>query len=402
MRILLLLSLLIGFPALATDMYLPALPTLQKLWGVPMDVANLTLGVFLVANSTMVLVYGPLSDRLGRKPVLFGGLIVFFLGTLSCSMAGSMTQLILSRALQGLGAASATTLSFAITRDLYTGIERQRVLGYMGVIFALCPMLAPTVGGWMLAFASWRFIFAVQMVLCGVAIIGVLRLTEPLKTTTTGGPLAVAKRYKVVLKNGHYLSLTAIFTLMLVPLFTYIGCAAEIYINGFDITAQEFGLHFGAISSGIMLGSMFSARAAGRMRNGVMLAISLAGPLCSSLFLLLVGPSAPYQFTMTMFVCTFCLGLNRPISTNLILDAVDSDVGAASSLMNFSYSTSGALFMTLIAQDWGAKTTMLGGVMLCGSLFPALALLWRVRRYGSIGRPRPVAEAEAHAEAGAA
>ena len=128
---LLLLALLATFPALSTDMYLPAIPTLQKIWGISLPEANLSLVVFFIAFSGFLLIHGPLSDRVGRRPVLIYGILLFIVGCGLCAVANSITFLILARVVQAAGAAAASALSLALCRDLYEGEMRQKMMAYI-------------------------------------------------------------------------------------------------------------------------------------------------------------------------------------------------------------------------------------------------------------------------------
>ncbi len=379
----LLLSLLTAFGALSTDMYLPALPSIQKTWNLSMAQTNLTLTAFFIANPIMMLVYGPLSDRFGRRPVLLVGLTLFLIGCLACFFAQNIILLILARIVQAAGAASATTLTFAIARDLFEGAKRQRVLGYIGVIFSLMPMLAPTIGGWMLQFASWRYIFGVQGIMCLIAFVGVWNMEESLKKTMRGGPLTVARRYLVLFSNVRFVILTLLFALMVLPLFAHIGGAADIYINQFKISPQEFAIHFGIIASGIMFGSFFAARKAGHMTPMRLLTLSMSGMLCTALALNFLTVQHPYMLTGLMFCNMLCVGINRPLSFHLVLGTVETDIGAASALMTFSTMLMGALPMWIISLQWSSRITVLGIFMLIGSALPFLAFMF-LRRYGTI------------------
>lgn len=159
---LILLSLLAAFPPLSTDMYLPAIPALQKLWGIPLAQANLSLVIYFLSFSFFLLIHGPMSDRFGRRPVLIAGILTFIAGSGLCAMADSITFLVIARAVQAAGAAAASALALALSKDLYEGVQRQKILASIGVIMAFCPMLAPTLGGLMLKFGSWRWIFIIQ------------------------------------------------------------------------------------------------------------------------------------------------------------------------------------------------------------------------------------------------
>ena len=140
-KLLLLLALLAAFPPLSTDMYLPAIPLLQANWQVSLEVVNLTLVGFFVSYCICLLFYGPLADRFGRRPPLLAGIGLFILASLMCALVDNVASLIAFRVLQAAGAASASVLALAISKDVYLGHERERALAYMGVIMALAPML---------------------------------------------------------------------------------------------------------------------------------------------------------------------------------------------------------------------------------------------------------------------
>ncbi len=157
-----LLALLTAFPPLSTDMILPAIPSLAETWGVSLSVINLILVCFFVTYGFFLLFYGPISDRLGRRRPLLFGLAVYIVASLLCAFASSASVLIGLRILQAAGAAASSSISMAITKDIFSGQERERILAYIAVIMALAPMLAPVIGGWVLADFSWHWIFFVQ------------------------------------------------------------------------------------------------------------------------------------------------------------------------------------------------------------------------------------------------
>lgn len=129
-RMLLLLALLSAFPPLSTDMYLPAIPLLVKLWQQPLALVNLTLVGFFVSYCFFLLFYGPLSDRFGRRPLLLAGIGLFILASILCALADGLIGMIVFRVLQAAGAAAASTLALAISKDIYAGHERARILAY--------------------------------------------------------------------------------------------------------------------------------------------------------------------------------------------------------------------------------------------------------------------------------
>ena len=372
---LLLLALLATFPALSTDMYLPALPTLQTVWGISSPEANLSLVVFFLAFSVGLLIHGPLSDRVGRRPVLLTGILIFILGCGLCSLANSITVLVLARVVQACGAAAASALALALSKDLYEGHERQKILAYIGVILALCPMLAPFLGGLMLKIASWRWIFVCQAGLALIALYGSFRLKEPLTEFTTGGLLAVAGRYIQVFKNRRFMALALAFAIMTMPHFAFIGGSPDIYITGYGVSEQAFGYYFGLNALGIMLGSFVCTRLGASVKPERILYVSLVGIFIAGLVMYYLGGLTPLTLTLPMLCITFSLGLSRPISNNMILDEVDKDVGAASSILTFEVFFVGAMAMEMIAFDWPSKPLTIAVFALIGSFVPFAVLM---------------------------
>lgn len=371
---LLLLALLATFPALSTDMYLPAIPTLQEIWGISLPEANLSLVVFFIAFSGCLLIHGPLSDRYGRRPVLVWGILVFVLGCGLCAVSTSITMLILARVVQAAGAAAAAALSLALSKDLYEGIMRQKILAYIGVILALSPMLAPSLGGLMLKVASWRWIFACQAALACIALYGAFRLKEPLTEFTSGGLFAVIGRYRNVLRNKRFVILALAFAVMTLPHFAFIGGSPDIYITQFGVSEQVFGYYFGVNALGVMLGSFVCSRLTHSINPMRLLVMSLGLLLGAGVLMIYLGGLSPLALSFPMFGVTFAIGFSRPISNNMILEQVDSDVGAASSVLTFEVFFVGAGAMEIIALDWPSKPIVIGIMAIIGSSIPLLAL----------------------------
>jgi DHA1 family bicyclomycin/chloramphenicol resistance-like MFS transporter len=138
---LLLLALLSAFPPLSTDMYLAAIPQLQRDWDESLVMVNFTLVGFFAAYCCCLLLYGPLSDRYGRKPPLLTGISVYILASLLCAVSTGVEMMIAARILQGAGAAAASSIVFAMSKDLYRGKERQKVFVHIGMIVAAAPVV---------------------------------------------------------------------------------------------------------------------------------------------------------------------------------------------------------------------------------------------------------------------
>jgi DHA1 family bicyclomycin/chloramphenicol resistance-like MFS transporter len=376
---LVLIILLAAFPALSTDMYLPALPALQTLWSISPVQANLSLTAFFICFSFFLLVHGPLSDRVGRRPVLLWGVLLYIAGSYACAAADSITVLVAARVLQAMGAAAAAFLALALTKDLYEGLERQRILAIIGVIVPLCPMLAPLLGGWMLEVLSWRWIFLCQGTCALAALYGGLRLREPEFERTRGGLGAVLGRYLVLLSNRRYVVYTLAFSVTAAGQFAFIGGSADLYIGDFGLSERAFGLAFGFNALGVMAGAAVCSRLCVGIESQRILRFSLLGILAGAAGILLGGAATPVAFAVPMFVMSFFLGMSRPLANHMTLEQVSTDVGAASAVMTFTMFLVAGLAMQAVSLELVPRPVLIGTLGVAGSMVPmvTLALLGR-------------------------
>lgn len=375
-RALLILALLAAFPPLSTDMYLPSLPSLARTWNCSEATINLTLVGFFISFSLALLVYGPLSDRFGRKPVLLGGISIYILACGICALASGPETLILGRILQGMGAASASTLSLAMTKDCFQGSERERVLAHMAVIVSLAPMLAPVLGGLILTFAAWPMIFVCQMALGLVAIGGVLRLQEPAPATarTLGDVLT---GYFRLMCNARFMTLCSLIALGMTPLFCFIGSSSYIFVTHFGLSEQVYSYFFAFNSGALMLGFWICGRLLKHMPGFRIILMGYGGILAGSIVLALCADLGPWGMALPMAFLTLGLGLSRPPSSNFLLEQVSRDAGSASSLIMFTYFVGGAVAMWFIGRPWNNTILTLalvgiGSSILVLGLLPAL------------------------------
>ena len=360
-RLLFLLALLTAFPPLATDMYLPAIPELQELWQQSASVVNLTLAAFFATFGIFLLVYGPLSDRFGRKKPLLAGIAIFVGASLLCATAWSVQSLIAFRVLQAAGAAAAAAIGMAITKDVYEGQEREKVMAIIAVIMALAPMLAPTIGSWVLAVASWRWVFLVLAGFGVLALGGVMQMPETAGTPSVRSFGEVVRAYgDILFRNGRFMSLTTMLSLTSVLHFSFIGGSAVIYIQEFGISEQAFGYFFGCNAAMLMAGSLACRFLSGRVPTYRLVLLGLIGVVIGALVMLTHVLPGPWRLAVPMALASFSFGLMRPPSNNLMLEQVDRHVGAASSVMVFAFFVIAAIAMWFIALPWADRITTMG------------------------------------------
>jgi DHA1 family bicyclomycin/chloramphenicol resistance-like MFS transporter len=372
-RIIALLALLSAFPPLSTDMYLPAIPMLVKTWGTSLATANLTLVCFFATYCGFLLIYGPLSDRYGRRPPLLAGIGLFVVASLLCAVAGGVEMMIVARIVQGAGAASASAIALAISKDMFTGQVRQRIFIQLGIITAAAPMLAPVIGGWVMSMTSWRFIFVIQALLGMVAFFGVLRVKETLQVADPDPLSRVACNYARLFRNHRYILLALTFAVMGTPFFAFIAAAPDIYITRLGYSEQQFGSFFALNSAAFMVAPMAFSRAVKRVSLMRLLPFGFVGMVCSALVMAMPLLPGVWRIALPMWFFTFSFSFTRPPGNNLILEQVEIDVGTASSFMVFIFFITGAVSMWAISLHWADKITTLGWLGVGSSVFTLCA-----------------------------
>jgi DHA1 family bicyclomycin/chloramphenicol resistance-like MFS transporter len=364
-----LLALLTAFPALSTDMILPAIPSLAETWNQPLAVINLILVCFFVTYGFFLLFYGPISDRFGRRRPLLFGLTVYIIASLLCAVASSAPMLIGFRILQAAGAAASSSLSMAMTKDIFAGPEREKILAYTAIIMALAPMLAPVIGGWILLDFSWHWVFFVQALMGVIGLFGVFRFPETLSVVSQTPLSRVMHTYGRLLLNPSYITMVLVMSVSLFPLYSFIAGSSSIYISEFGLSEQKYSYFFAFNALALMIGSFSCLRLTRSMSSRRLMTVGFVGIFLGGIFLLLTGQHGPWSFALPMFLITFSLGLSRPPSNNLVLEQVDRDAGSASSLMIFCYFTLGAVGMWFISLEWADKIPVLGAIAFgCGAL----------------------------------
>lgn len=364
-----LLALLTAFPAFSTDMILPAIPSLALLWNKPLAVVNLILICFFVTYGFFLLIYGPISDRYGRRRPLIAGISLYIFASMLCSLANSVSMLIAFRILQAAGAAASASLSMAMTKDIFSGKERERILAYIAVIMALAPMFAPIMGGWVLVHLSWHWIFFAQGMMGVIGLLGVLRTPETLKEASETPLSRVMHSYGKLLLNKNYVIMVLVMSISLLPLYSFIAGSSAVYINGFGLSEQNFSYLFAFNALALMAGSISCLKLAERTNSKNLITAGFAGIVLGGILILTIGQHGPWSFAIPMAMITYSIGISRPPSNHLVLEQVRRDAGSASSLLIFTYFTLGAVGMWLVSQNWFERIQILGTIaLICGVL----------------------------------
>ena len=259
--------LLTALGPLSTDFYLPSLPDIVRVMQTDVAGAQATLSAFLFGFAGGQILWGPLSDRLGRRPVLLTGLALFTLATLACALAPSIEALTAARAVQALGASGPIVLGRAMVRDLYEGPRAGRELARMGMIMGLVPAVAPVLGGVLQQAFGWRSTFVASLAFAAVlaAVVGFL-LPETLRTRSREplSLLAIIRGFGTLLQNRAYRVYVGLTALAYGGLFAFISGSSFVLIGIHGLTPAQYGLSFGFGVLGFILGTILAQRLVGR------------------------------------------------------------------------------------------------------------------------------------------
>ena len=333
----------------AVDMYLPAFPAIGAELGVSAIALQQTLSVYMFAYAFMMLWHGALSDSLGRRPIVIGGLVVFALGTLGCAIAGNIESLWLSRVLQGLSAGSGLVVGRAIIRDRFHGAEAQRMMSQMTLVFGIGPAVAPVAGGVLLNLLGWRSIFW-AMLAWTVAMIGVC--VQSLPETLAAAhrhrlrPGALWRNYRAVLGRPAFGLLALLPALNFCGFFLYISSAPAFLVGLLGVSTWGFAWLFMPMIFGIMTGAYLSGRLAGRVSPMLTIRIGyalLALAASSNLLVCYFLPPFVAWNVLPIFVFTIGSSLIMPSVTLLLLDLFPTMRGMTSSLQGFVQFALGAV-----------------------------------------------------------
>ncbi len=253
----LMLGALAALPAITTDMYLPSLPTVAADFGSPEAAAQFTISGMLIGGAVGQLVIGPLSDRYGRrKPVMFG-VLAHVLVSILCAFAPNIGTLIGLRMLQGFFNAAASVVAIAVIRDRFVGSDAARLLSQLMLVIGVAPLFAPTIGGAVIKFAEWRWIFGL-LALIGLSLVLVvwrfLPETLPAERRRIAGPRGIAAGYRELLTDGKFMAVAVIPGLGMAVIMSYVVGSTFVFQEEYGLNEQQFALVF-AINGIALVGS---------------------------------------------------------------------------------------------------------------------------------------------------
>ena len=358
------LAALSAFPALSTDLYLPALPAMTKYFSVPEYQTNLTLILFFIFFALAILGWGPLSDRFGRRPVLLVGLVSYAAAGVLCGLSSNVFQLMAFRVLQAIGAGAASTAATAIVKDVYQGRRRESILAIIQSMMVLSPAVAPVIGALILRFTSWRGAFAAQAILGVLMLLGAIMFEETIEDRLVGNPLASLKRLGVVLANRTFAFLLLVFNLLSVAGMAFISTSSYIYQVTFGVSSQVYSYFFAFYAAGLAAGPQIYMWLSRRLERTTIITLAFAIAVASGLLVMLLGNYGPWPFILALLPSGIASSIIRPPATYLMLDQHEGDAGSASALMGSSHMVMGSVGILIVSLKLWDRVLLIGALIL--------------------------------------
>jgi len=349
-----LLTAIVGVGALSIDMFLPSLPTIAAVFLADASTAQLTVTLFLAGLAVSQLVWGPLSDRFGRRRVLLAGLALYTMAGTACAFIPGIRTLIVARVVQALGAGSGPVIARAVVRDLYEPLRAARILAAMGTAQALTPILAPVLGGWVHALAGWHAVFLVQGAF-GAAFLLTAAGVVPETNVYAGAPGAepLPRRVAELLGHPRYLAYVTVAAFMFGGQFAFITGSSFALIGVLGVSPTVYGVCFGSVATGLMAGNFVSVKLGPRLGIDTMIrAGTLIGAAAGLAMALLAwaGVASVISVVGPMFGFAFGLGFVLPNAAAGAIGPFPRMAGLASAVLGFVQLTGSALYAIVVSQ----------------------------------------------------
>jgi DHA1 family bicyclomycin/chloramphenicol resistance-like MFS transporter len=385
----------LAYGLLAMTISLPSMQDWPATFGSSQAAVQLTFSGFIAAYGGLQLVYGPLSDRWGRKPLLLAGLVLACVGALLAAWASSIGLLVAARVVQGAGCAAGMVVGRAMVQDLFTGSERTRMMAFVGMTMGVCPPLATLVGGQVHVHVGWRANF-IGMAVLGAALFVAAWWGLPARkpqARPAGGLRVLLAGYARLLRERAFLLYVTILASTTATFYTFLG-GAPIVLKGYGVTPERVGWTIMSIPVAYIFGNLWTSRLVRRMSERRIMAIGQALTLGGLVLLLavgLAGPRTPLALALPLVFLGIGHGLLAPptlAGTVGLVPALAGSAAAIGGLLQQASGAFGAFVVGLVPHDGQVN---LATLMLAWAVCGLGAQLLLVRVLSS--RPTPAVKA---------
>jgi len=367
---------LIGLTALAPlsiDMFLPSMPRMAEQFNAAPSRIQLAVTLFIIAMAISQLVFGPISDRFGRRTTMLVGVAAYAIAGALCGFATTVTLLLVGRVCQGFAGGSGPSVGRAVVRDVYGKEKTAQVLATMMTVMALAPMLAPVLGGYLQVTFGWRSVFvvlggmgAIFLVLYAILIPETNRSLDP----TATNPKQMVQNITELLSNRLYVGNVLMMTMLFCGFFAFIANSSFVLIEVLGVSPDRFGFCFGFVAFGFMSGAFLSGRFSRRYHRRDLIRVGMIVSATAGVFLGIQAWTQTYHVLLiveTMYLYALGGGILSPMATAEALIPYPEKAGLASSVLGFVSTIGGGLsgMLYLVIYD-GTPNPMLYGVACAG------------------------------------
>lgn len=362
------------FIPLSTDLYLPALPEMGKYFGAGEFLVGLTLTIFFFVFAVSIILFGPLSDKYGRKPVLIFGAGIFTAASLFCAMSLNIYMLIAGRFFQALGAGAVITVATALIKDCFRGSVMAKILAITQALGVIAPMVAPIIGGILLRFTAWHGAFYLLTFMGAVNLWLAFMLTETLpKEKRYDG--SVVQSLSLLWKLGkqtHFMLVLMMVSILAAPYMAYLSASSFVYVEQFKLTAQEYSYFFAVNSAAAIAGPILYLKLKKHMSNLVLTKLCFIVAGISGLLVLFPAHLSAPAFLLSFLPFTVIEAVARPLAMEVLLNEAKENAGTASAMINFIPTLLGSVGMALGTLPWGDFITGLAIIILASTALSVL------------------------------
>ena len=385
-RMIILLAAVSALGPVGMQILLPALPVIKQKFYVTNDVAQLTLSLSMLAIAIGTLVYGPLSDKFGRKRVMLVGIVITIFGSIVCFVADSIMLLISGRFIQAFGGAVGLVLARAIVRDVYGPEEAARVIATLVMVMVVLPMMSPALGGELMQRFGFESVFIVIAFASAIAFVFLfLWLPETLaKPVPFEGVKSMLMTFSELFASRVFCGYAFCVTFVSVVFFSFISAAPEIMVSVLKRPPTEYGYYFIMIPAGFMTGN-YVARHYGRtisIDNMIAIGASIGVfGIVLALLLQTLGMSSPVALFLPIALAVFGNGITLPNAQAAAINEFPEYAGTASGLTGFLQMAVSSVAAQAVALIFNGTVYPLLGLMLVASIISLLIFRWGVLNF---------------------
>lgn len=383
-RFIVLLGTISALGPMSIDMYLPSLPAIGADLRADVASVQLTVSAYFIGLAIGQLVYGPITDRFGRRLPLIAGLMIYALASLGCALAPQIETLIGMRLLQALGGCAGIVICRALVRDHFHGDAMANVLSALVLVMGAAPILAPTIGGKLQLWFGWQSVFLLLAAFGTLCLLLVsVGLREPARDRAPPLSLGgIARDYRRILGHRRFMGYALAGSCLQAGMFAYITASPFVFIEYFRLAPDDYGLLFGANAAGLILCSQLNRRALRHLRAEKVLRIALGGYFVAAAAMTasaLSGFGGLWGVVLPLMICLCCLGFTFPNSQAAAMEPFAARAGMASAMLGtLQFVLAGASSM-IIAHLHRADASAMAVAILIWAVLAQVALRVLVR-----------------------